>query len=207
MNGLNPQIDKWDTRYKANARALLKPPLEPVVEATKTLKPGRALDLACGPGRHAIWLAQLGWNVDAVDGSATALHQLLSFADNSGCSRRIHTICADLESKPPEFQVPEERYDLIINCHFLHRPLFEAIQNGIRAGGYFIGIIHLAIASSSGDHRYLVQPGELKRLVQDWQWEAIRSHEENKRSTDADTQLTDSVIVARRPTGRSDPLV
>jgi SAM-dependent methyltransferase len=207
VNGPNPQIKKWDTRYKGNAHALLKPPLEPVVEATKPLKPGRALDLACGPGRHAIWLAQLGWNVDAVDGSSTALHQLLSFADNSGCSHRIHTICADLESKPPEFQVPKERYDLIINCHFLHRPLFGAIQNGIRKGGYFIGIIQLAIASSSNDHSYVVQPGELKRLVQDWQWEAIRSHEESRRSTDADTQLADSVIVARRPNGRSGPLI
>ena len=207
MNGPNPQIKKWDTRYKGNAHALLKPPLEPVVEATKTLKPGRVLDLACGPGRHAIWLAQLGWNVDAVDGSSTALHQLLSFADNRGCSHRIHTICTDLESKPPEFQVPKERYDLIINCHFLHRPLFGAIQNGIRAGGYFIGIIHLAIASSSSDHSYTVQPGELKRLVQDWRWEVIRSHEESRRSTDADTQLADSVIVARRPTRRSGPLI
>jgi hypothetical protein len=89
----------------------------------------------------------------------------------------------------------------------LHRPLFGAIQNGIRKGGYFIGIFHLAIASSSSDHSYLVQPGELKRLVQDWQWKAIRSQEENRRSTDANTQLADSVIVARRPTRRSGSLI
>jgi len=198
----NPQIDKWETRYKANATALLKAPLDPIVEATTTLKPGKALDLACGPGRHAVWLAQRGWDVDAVDGSSAALHQLLNFANTNGCSHRIHTICADLEAKPSVFQVPKERYDLIINCHFLHRPLFEAIQHGIRGGGYFIGIIHSAIAApSSNENNYLVQPGELKQLVQDWRWEIISSREENKRGND--TQLADSIIVARRPNRQS----
>ncbi|MEE3203555.1 MAG: methyltransferase domain-containing protein [Acidobacteriota bacterium] len=202
MTTSNPQIDKWETRYKANATALLKAPLDPIVEATTTLKPGKALDLACGPGRHAVWLAQRGWDVDAVDGSSAALHQLLNFANTNGCSHRIHTICADLEAKPSVFQVPKERYDLIINCHFLHRPLFEAIQHGIRDGGYFIGIIHSAIAApSSNENNYLVQPGELKQLVQDWRWEIISSREENKRGND--TQLADSIIVARRPNRQS----
>ena len=203
MTTLNPQIDKWETRYKANANALLKPPLGPIVEAVSTLKPGKALDLACGPGRHAIWLAQRGWNVDAVDGSSAALDHLRSFANANGCSRQIQTTCADLEANPSAFQISQERYDLIINCHFLHRPLFKAIQHGFRKGGYFIGIIHLATGSSPNQHSYLVQPNELKTLARTWEWEIISSRDDNKRADGEETQLADSVIVARRPTKRT----
>jgi len=200
---LNPQIEKWETRYKANATALLKPPLRPIVEAVSTLKPGKALDLACGPGRHAIWLAQRGWNVDAVDGSSAALDHLRSFANTNGCSRQIQTTCADLEANPSAFQISQERYDLIINCHFLHRPLFEAIQHGIHEGGYFIGIVHSAIAPPSNKHSYLVQPGELEQLARGWKWEVVTSQEQDTRGDDTNSQFTDSVIVARRPERQS----
>ncbi len=197
MSRPSRQIEKWQSRYRADANAPLKPPLESIVEVTKTLKPGKALDLACGPGRHAIWLANNGWNVDAVDGASAALHQLRSFAKASGCHRNIHAICADLEAEPPVFQIPKEHYDLIINCHFLYRPLFKAIQHGLRRGGYFIGVVHLAIGSSPNQHSYLVQPGELTTLIQDWKWEVINS--QDTRKSTSDTQLADSIVIARRP--------
>ena len=44
-----------------------------LVDFASKLRPGRALDVACGPGRHAIWLAQRGWHVTAVDSSSTAI--------------------------------------------------------------------------------------------------------------------------------------
>ena len=203
MSGSNLQIEKWQERYIADANAPLKPPLEPIAEATTTLKPGKALDLACGPGRHAVWLAKLGWTVDAVDGSSAALDQLRSFAKESGCTHKINTTCTDLEVEPPVFQFPQDHYDLIINCHFLHRPLFKAIQHGVRKGGYFIGIIHLATGSSPNQHSYLVQPNELKTLARTWEWEIISSRDDNKRADGEETQLADSVIVARRPTKRT----
>tara|TARA_B100000686_G_scaffold63367_1_gene68012 strand:+ start:1663 stop:2262 length:600 start_codon:yes stop_codon:yes gene_type:complete len=197
VSGPNLQIEKWQKRYIADANTPLKSPLESIVEATKTLKPGKALDLACGPGRHAVWLAKLGWDVDAVDGASAALHQLRSFSETSGCHRNVHAICADLEAEPPVFQIPNEHYDLIINCHFLYRPLFKAIQHGLRRGGYFIGVIHLAIGSSPNQHSYLVQPGELTTMIQNWKWEIISS--QDNRKCISDTQLADSIVIARRP--------
>ena len=133
MSGSNLQIEKWQKRYIADANAPLKPPLEPIAEATTTLKPGKALDLACGPGRHAVWLAKLGWSVDAVDGSSAALDQLRSFAKESGCTHKINTTCTDLEVEPPVFQFPQDHYDLIINCHFLHRTLFKDVRPNERS--------------------------------------------------------------------------
>lgn len=207
MSRTSPQIEKWQSRYKANATSLLKPPLDPIVEAVTTLKPGKALDLACGPGRHAVWLAKIGWGVDAVDGASAALEQLRNFAKASGCHRNVQPICADLEAEPPVFQVPKEHYDLIINCHFLYRPLFKAIQHGLRKGGYFIGVIHLATGSSPNQHSYLVQPGELTTLVRNWEWEIISSRDDNKRATGEETQLADSIIVARRPNRGTKPVL
>jgi len=203
VSGSSLQIEKWQKRYIVDANAPLKPPLETIVEAVTTLKPGKALDLACGPGRHAVWLANLGWSVDAVDGSPAALDQLRSFAKESGCTQKINTTCTDLEVEPPVFQLPQDNYDLIINCHFLHRPLLRAIRHGVRQGGYFIGIIHLATGSSPNQHSYLVQPNELKTLARNWKWEIISSRDDNKRANGAETQLADSIIVARRPTKRT----
>ena len=76
MNGLNPQIDKWDTRYKGNAHALLKPPLEPVVEATKTLKPGRNFSGNFAFHRHYYFEFSLNGH-DRFNGSAFLIGQKL----------------------------------------------------------------------------------------------------------------------------------
>jgi len=69
----------WDHYYADPAHADLIPaPL--LVHVADLLPPGNALDLACGPGRHALHLAKLGWRVTAVDSSAAALRILRSQA-------------------------------------------------------------------------------------------------------------------------------
>ena len=62
----------WDERYRQGETADASPhPL--VVDLVSKLKPGRALDVACGLGRHALWLAGRGWKVTAVDSSRVAI--------------------------------------------------------------------------------------------------------------------------------------
>ena len=63
----------WDARYAE--RGWLREPSSTVVEALAGLPPGRAVDLAAGPGRHARWLASRGWSVTAVDVSAVGIEQ------------------------------------------------------------------------------------------------------------------------------------
>ena len=73
----------WDERYAA-ARQWSLTPNQFVAEATGQLPPGRALDLACGEGRNAIWLAQRGWDVTALDFSARGVERGRQAATEAG---------------------------------------------------------------------------------------------------------------------------
>jgi SAM-dependent methyltransferase len=154
----------WDAHYAEPDHVNLTP--EPLlVEAADLLRPGRALDLACGPGRNALHLASLGWQVTAVDSSALAIGLL---RQNAG-DLPINGILADLEKG--EFSIAPEGYDLICDFLYLQRNLFPAIRAGVCPGGVFAGAIHLldgAPSDSPRDPRFRLNPGELRALFDGW---------------------------------------
>ena len=162
------------------------------------MPPGRALDLACGAGRHAVWLAERGWQVDAVDGAATAVRLLLANAARAGCRERVAGHVADLEADPPEYAIPTAAYDLIVDCYFLHRPLFAAIREGVRPGGLFVATLHLPASGAGGGHRFVLREGELAEMVRAWNWD-IRHCAERPAGPDSEHGLGVAEIVARRP--------
>jgi len=117
---------KWNEKYQSGNY-----PDEPaaVVKAYAKLAQGkRVLDIAAGNGRNTLFLAQQGFKVDAVDISDAGLAQF------AGKHPGIHTICADLD----EFDIPADRYDLIININYLNRRLFPYIYEGLTSGGILI---------------------------------------------------------------------
>ncbi|MEA2111488.1 MAG: methyltransferase domain-containing protein [Campylobacterota bacterium] len=89
-------------------------------------KVGRALDIASGPGRNSMFLAEQGFKVDAVDISDTAL----SYLENR---ENIRAVCADLDV----YEL-EEGYDLIINCNFLDRALITQIKKALNIDGIIL---------------------------------------------------------------------
>jgi SAM-dependent methyltransferase len=144
----------WDLHYAGHAPIDLTPiPL--LVELADVLRPGDALDLACGPGRHALHLAKLGWRVTAVDASAAAIKLLREHA----AGLPIHAVRADLERG--EFLIAPGAYDLICDFFYLQRELFPQIREGVRPGGVFAGAIHLTGNFSLG-------PGELRAQFEGW---------------------------------------
>ena len=193
----NAQIGKWNARYAQCEPGALPAPSPPLPWAVSGVPAGRALDLACGSGRHAVWLAARGWEVDAVDGSDAALTLLRANAARAGCRDRIAAHLADLEADPPGFRIAPATYDLIVDCHFLHRPLFGAIREGVRPGGLFVAALHLPAVSGGRGHRFLLQPGELERLVLTWGWE-VRHSAERPGNAGAEHDLGVAEIVARR---------
>ncbi len=197
---MNPRIAKWNARYAARDPGLPEPPASPLPHAVAGAQPGRALDLACGTGRNAIWLAKQGWRVDAVDGAETALRLLEAAAERAGCRDRITTRGADLEFDPPEFTIAPGTYDLIVDCYFLHRPLFAAIREGVRPGGIVVAALHLPAPAGGRGHGYVLQPGELHRMVKEWRWEVLHSAE-RPAGPSADDDLGVAEIIARRPSG------
>src|SRR4029077_4625420 len=116
-----------------------------LVETAGKLKPGRALDLACGTGRNAIWLAEHGWKGTAVDRSQITIPG-------------VDTHVADLEKH--EFPIGDSAWDLIVVCLYLQRDLFEYIKRGVKPGGIALVIV-LLIEPGPELARFRAQPGEL----------------------------------------------
>jgi tellurite methyltransferase len=148
-----------------------------LVEIVSKLKPGRALDLACGTGRNAIWLAEHGWEVTAVDRSPITIPAV---------DMRV----ADLEKH--EFQIDEASWDLIVVSLYLQRDLFESIKRGLKPGGVAIVI---ALLMEPGHERSLfrAQLGELAQYFEGWE---ILHHYEGKSS---DHHRVVAEIVATKP--------
>jgi SAM-dependent methyltransferase len=116
---------------------------------------GHVLDLACGSGRHAIWLAAQGYLVDAIDRDATAMAAMAGL-DN------IHTQLADLEATTA-YQFTQQ-YDGIVVSRYLYRPLLPRLAAILKPGGVLIYETFM-----QGNERYgkpsnpdfLLQPNEL----------------------------------------------
>ena len=205
MATTNPQIAKWEQRYRTNSQQEVSPPSPPLPQAISGIKPGTALDLACGVGRHALWLAALGWHVDAVDGSVFAIEQLQQRAATAGYGGRLAPCVADLEAESCVFPIQKNHYDLIVDCHFLHRPLFDKIRDGIRPGGLFVAALHIPTKPGASTkhkkrehHSYLLKPGELLALAEYWQWDILHSCERSAPPEALDQPGTAELIV-RKP--------
>lgn len=181
-------LASWERRYHAEADAgtLASAPTALLVETASVLPPGRALDLACGTGRNALWLAQRGWSVTAIDGSSTAIQVLRDRAAHSRVT--VATQVADLEK--PEFTIEPGRWDLIAICYYLQRGLFELSKRGLVSGGVIVAI---ALLTEPGkDNSFRLEPGELRRYFNDWE---ILHYREGRDPS----QHNAAEIVARKP--------
>ena len=151
---------------------------------------GRALDVACGRGRHALWLAARGLTTHAVDRDAAAVAAVAREARRRGLAVRAEVM--DLERGSAAIE--RAAYDLIVVFHYLHRPLFPALVAGLRPAGVMVYETFTRAQASRGkptNPAFLLQEGELLELVRPL--EVLR-----QREGDYDGRLVASVI-ARRP--------
>jgi len=120
-----------------------------VENIVSSLPPGRALDLACGAGRHAHWLAEHGWEVMAVDNSEEALAQV-----------RTPKLKLDLEREPLPFA--DASFDLVLIIRYMHRPLFDEAERVLRPGG-------VLITHPKTTGRFGIDPAELEERFAGWE--------------------------------------
>jgi SAM-dependent methyltransferase len=140
-----------------DSHALLEP--SPWVTRWMTLaRPGgTVLDLACGSGRHARWLALMGFEVTAVDRDAS------QFADPPAA---IELLEADLEAGP--WPCADRRFDAIVVTNYLHRPLMPTLVDSLDAGGV---LVYETFARGNerfgkpSNPAFLLAPGELLEAV------------------------------------------
>ena len=145
------RIEEWNQRYRAHEQVFDAP--SPLVEEfTRDLAPGSALDLACGPGRNALYLAERGWRVTAVDGSPVAIDLLLARAGSLAIDLAIDARVVDLEAG--ELDEPAEAYDLVLSCYYLQRSLIPLMKSALRRGGLLITIVHSGRRQSAARHAH-----------------------------------------------------
>lgn len=129
----------WDRRYADTARAFSSDPLTLVVELVAPLDAGRALDLAAGAGRNALWLAQRGWQVTAVDFSGVGLERAAGRAAELGVE--LDRVQADLY----DYRPPAAAFDLVLIA-YMHpqaakrAAVFEAAAAAVSPGGHLLVI-------------------------------------------------------------------
>lgn len=139
---------------------------DPLVTRTATLTTaGRALDLACGLGRNALYLAQNGWEVIAVDNRADAITTLRER------SNAVDARVLDLEREPLDF--PDASFDLIAIVRYFQPSLFPAVQRLLKPGG-------ILATSAKMTGRFAAAPGELRRNFEGW--EIVYEYEDGMRA-------------------------
>lgn len=125
----------WDERYKTPDLIWTAEPNQFLVRETSDLSPGRAIDLACGEGRNAIWLAERGWDTTGVDFSPVGLEKAREFSERRGT--KVQWVEADLN----EWEPTPNSYDLVLLAYVqlpsvmrspLHRKAFTAVKPGGR---------------------------------------------------------------------------
>ena len=127
---------------------------------------GKVLDVACGAGRHALFFAQRGHPVDAVDRDIVLLSEVLMAQTAVEQPAALRLVQADIETGPWPF--PDRLYAAVVVTNYLHRPLFPALLAAVEPGGL---LVYETFAL--GNERYgrpsraefLLRPGELLEIV------------------------------------------
>jgi tellurite methyltransferase len=184
----NADRDRWNARYRDEP-----PPEEPsaFVVGLATLLParGRALDVAGGAGRHALWLAARGLEVTLADVSDVALALAAERARRAGVP--LTTVHADLEAGP----LPAGPWDVVLCAYFLHRPLLAVLPAALAPGG-LLAVAHATRTNLLRHPRpgplHVLEDGELPSLVAGLE---VLSYEEGW----LESGRHEARLVARRP--------
>jgi SAM-dependent methyltransferase len=202
--------DFWDERYRSLQRMWSGEPNPQLVAEIAGRPPGYALDVGSGEGADAIWLAQRGWLVVAVDISSVALERAAQHARDTdpALSARIEWQQADLLASPPE----RDSFDLV-SAQFMQLPpeprtrLFTALAAAVRAGGTLLVVGHDPSDLATGVPRppmpeVFYRPDEIAALLDD-SWTVGVSESRPRRATTpdgAEVTIHDAVLTAtRRP--------
>ncbi len=199
----------WDERYRGQAALWSGKPNRHLVGEAAGLAPGRALDAGSGEGADAIWLAERGWRVTAVDFSAVALERAASHARQGGSdvAARIEWVREDLTVWDPG----RGRYDLV-TAQYLHLPsasrraLFGRLAGAVAPGGTLLVVGHhpsdlqTTIPRPQDPDRYFTSD-EIVSVLEPGVWDVVTDATPERSATDPEDRaitIRDTVFRARR---------
>ena len=154
---------RWDKRYRERKPDLNRGANTILKKNLRFLPKGKALDLAAGEGRNAVFLAENSFEVEAIDISPVAISRARKLARARGV--KIKAMAADLDT----YRLPPGRYDLILNFYFLDRRLIPRIKRGLKKGGMVVFETYTTEqkklgTGGPGQTQYVLKPNELLRL-------------------------------------------
>ena len=193
--------EDWDKRYAAVENLWAAKPNRFLVAEVADLQPGRALDLACGEGQNAIWLASLGWEVTGVDYSEVAISKARARAQREGV--RVDFRCDDLVAYEPE----PGAFDLVLIL-YLHIPaderpgILERAASALAPGGTFVLLGHDTTNLTEGvggpsDPTILFTPDEIAAELSGL--EIVKAERVFRDVTGEERDAIDALVRARRP--------
>jgi tellurite methyltransferase len=182
--------DRWNERYLTAQQNWQASPRSILTQHQDLLKKGGlALDVAMGLGANSAFLISHGWRVIGVDISQVAVFQAKSDFPS------IQAVIADLT----RFQIPPDRFDLILNLYYLDRALWPVYRRAVKPGG--LVIIETLQREMSAVHpdappHFLLEPGELRAAFQNWK---ILHDQEGWAASDHGKEKCVASLIARRP--------
>lgn len=200
--------EAWERLYTEQGPRWSGRPNQRLVEVVGDLPAGRALDLGCGEGGDAVWLALRGWTVTAVDVSPTALGRLTARADAEGVADRIDTVLIDLATGFPD--APGGGWDLVSAQFFqstIALPRTAILRRGaeVTAKGGLLLVVEHGEAPAGSNHHDVIFPtveetlGELD--LPSRQWTQVRVDRSTRVAEGPDGkmhELVDNVLALRR---------
>ncbi|SDG04654.1 Methyltransferase domain-containing protein [Lentzea fradiae] len=194
----------WDNVHGTPRTTAPRPNVR-LIETVTALPPGEALDLGCGQGGDALWLARQGWRVTSADISAVAVEKLTTAAATHGLTDQVTAHRHDLHD-----DFPTGTYDLV-NAHYLHTPftldraqVFRKAANSLRPGGTLLIVDHGSAAPWSWDQNaHFPTPREVAAEIDldPSTWSTIRADSPTRTATGPDgstAEVVDHVLVIRR---------
>jgi SAM-dependent methyltransferase len=206
----------WDERYGGSERVWSGKPNQRLVEQTADLTPGHACDVGCGEGADAIWLAEQGWDVTALDVSRVALDRTAQHAIERGVDRRVKVGEYDvLSTHPPRHPRGTRGFDLV-SAHFMHVPredfddVYRRLAAAVAPGGRLLVVAHHPDDVETGareshgpglmfpPEQVLAALGVSGGASDDWEPEVVEALVREQQMPDGPMQVRDTVVRLKR---------
>jgi len=188
----------WDERFASGSYPRAPEPSTVLRSYEPSIPDGRALDVAAGTGRNAVFLADRGYAVDALDASAEGLAIVGERAAERGIGDRVEVIQGDVST----YGFPTAAYDLIAMSYFHTLDRFAGLTEALMPGGYLFveGHLRSAEATPSGptDDRHRFAANELLRAALGL---TVVYYDETTQERSGDRRRATARLLARRSTG------
>jgi len=192
----------WDAMYAEKPTVWSGEPNSQLVAEVSDLPPGRALDVGCGEGADAVWLAQHGWTVDAVDISVVALDR--AQAHSKALDVEISFMLADLINDPPA----PNAYDLV-SVQFFHLSdpprsvLMRSLGEAVTPAGHLLIVgHHFDDVDVDDEHAHMRDRihtvDDMLELFADWAVETAETRQRWGMHRGEMTAMVDTVVLLRR---------